>query len=303
MSKIVDLSALPPPAIIEDISFDAILAERKAWFIAQYPPDQQDAVRRTVALESEPVTKLLRESSYRETILRQRINEAALAVMLPYARGDDLRVLAANLNTEIKIIQQADDTVTPPVPEITESDDELRARAQQAYEGLSVAGPTGAYEWHAAAADARVQDVKAISPEPCDIVVYVMARDGDGSAPEDLLQTVYRALSDKDTRPAGDRVSVQSVQPVPYAITALLYLSQGPEVELVLDAATVSLQQYITRQRRIGKSVRLSAIYAALHVEGVRRVALEDPLADILLTDGQVGHCTDFDIRYGGRDD
>ncbi len=47
---------------------ETLLAERKAAFVALYPVDEQDAVRRTLALESEPVTKLLlQESTYRET--------------------------------------------------------------------------------------------------------------------------------------------------------------------------------------------------------------------------------------------
>ncbi len=51
--------------------------------MALYPVDEQDAVRRTLALESEPVAKLLQEeSTYREILLRQRINEAAQAVMV-----------------------------------------------------------------------------------------------------------------------------------------------------------------------------------------------------------------------------
>ncbi len=45
---------------------------------------------RTLELESEPATKLLQENAYRELLLRQRINEAAQAVMVAYAMGGDL---------------------------------------------------------------------------------------------------------------------------------------------------------------------------------------------------------------------
>lgn len=303
MSQIVDFSALPPPSVIEEISFDAILAERKEWLIAQYPADEQDAVRRTLALESEPATKLLRESAYREVVFRQRVNEAALAVMLPYANGADLDVLAGNLNTERKVIRPADLEAMPPVPAVLEQNDEFRYRAQQAYEGLSVAGPTGAYEFHATSADARVLDVKAVSPAPCEAVIYVMARDGDGTAQTDLLQAVETALSDEDIRPVGDRVTVLSVSVAVFQIMATLYLYPGPEVELVLAAAEKSLQAYIAKQRKIGRAIRRSAIFAALHVEGVRRVELASPAADIVLDYSQVGYCSEYQINYGGRDD
>ena len=44
---------------------------------------------RTLTFESEPVVKMLQENVYRELLLRQRINEAAKAVMVAYSGGDD----------------------------------------------------------------------------------------------------------------------------------------------------------------------------------------------------------------------
>jgi phage-related baseplate assembly protein len=83
--------------------------------VALYPADEQDAVRRTLALESEPVTKLLQESTYREILLRQRINEAAQAVMVAYAIGGDLDQLAANYNVKRLTVTPADNDAVPPV--------------------------------------------------------------------------------------------------------------------------------------------------------------------------------------------
>lgn len=53
---VIDLSQLPAPQIVDVPDFETLLAERKAAFVALYPADEQDAVRRTLALESEPVT-------------------------------------------------------------------------------------------------------------------------------------------------------------------------------------------------------------------------------------------------------
>ena len=92
----VDLSQLPAPEIVDVPDFETLLAVRKAAFVALYPADEQDAVRRTLALESDPVVKLLQENTYREILLRQRINEAAQAVMVAYALSSDLDQLAAN---------------------------------------------------------------------------------------------------------------------------------------------------------------------------------------------------------------
>ncbi|ECI4938646.1 baseplate assembly protein, partial [Salmonella enterica subsp. arizonae] len=86
----VDLNLLPVPDVVEELDYETILAERIATLISLYPEDQQEAVSRTLALESEPVVKLLQENAYREVIWRQRVNEAARAVMLAYAIDSDL---------------------------------------------------------------------------------------------------------------------------------------------------------------------------------------------------------------------
>lgn len=97
---VIDLSQLPAPQIVDVPDFETLLAERKAEFVALHPKDEQEAVIRTLELESEPVTKLLQENAYRELLLRQRINEAAQAVMVAYAIGGDLDQLAANYNVK-----------------------------------------------------------------------------------------------------------------------------------------------------------------------------------------------------------
>ncbi|VDZ76692.1 baseplate assembly protein [Salmonella bongori] len=86
----VDLSLLPVPDVVEELDYETILAERIATLISLYPENQQEAVARTLALESEPIVKLLQENAYREVIWRQRVNEAARAVMLAYAIESDL---------------------------------------------------------------------------------------------------------------------------------------------------------------------------------------------------------------------
>lgn len=111
---VIDLSQLPPPQIVDVPDFENLLSERKAEFVALFPAEEQEAVARTLALESEPVVKMLQENVYRELLLRQRINEAAKAVMVAYSGGDDLDNLGANNNVQRRVITAADDTTTPP---------------------------------------------------------------------------------------------------------------------------------------------------------------------------------------------
>lgn len=227
----IDLSQLPAPDVVETLDFETILAERKATLISLYPEEQQDAVARTLALESEPLVKYLEENAYREVIWRQRVNDAAKGCTLAYASNNDLDVMAGNNNTARQIVTPADDSTIPPTPAVMESDTDLRLRAQQAYEGLSVAGPVGAYEYHGRSADGRVADISVVSPSPACVTITVLSREDDGTASDELLTIVEKALNAEEVRPVGDRVTVQSAEIVPYQIDATLYFYPGPEAE------------------------------------------------------------------------
>uniref|UniRef100_UPI0011A29252 baseplate assembly protein n=1 Tax=Yersinia bercovieri TaxID=634 RepID=UPI0011A29252 len=243
------------------------------------------------------------ENAYRELVLRQRVNEAAQAVMVAYANGSDLDQLGANNNVERLIITPADPDAIPPVAAVMESDTDFRLRIPQAFEALSVAGPTGAYEAHTRSADGRVADASALSPSPACVTVTVLARAGNGEASPELLDIVRAALNDEDVRPVADRVTVQSAAIVDYQIDAVLYIYPGPEAEPVRAAAQMKLDYYINTQRRLGRDIRTSAIYAALHVEGVQRVELNAPTADVVLDKTQAAYCTRAVLTVGGTDE
>ncbi|HEM8561158.1 TPA: baseplate J/gp47 family protein [Citrobacter farmeri] len=295
----VDLAQLPPPQIIEVLDFEVILADVKAVMIAAFPEEQQTSVAAALKLESEPLTILAQVIAYRELMLRQRINEGAAACMLSHSVSTDLDNLAGNLNTERLIRLPATETTDAEM----ESDTALRLRAQSAFEGLSVAGPTGAYEYFAKSASGKVADAKATSPSPAVVVVSILSTEGDGTASDDLIATVNNTLSADDKRPVADRLTVQSAEIVNYEIDALLYLYPGPESEPILSAAEDALRVWLGTQGKIGRDVACSAIMAALHVQGVQRVVLLNPPADIVIDDTQATRCTSHTVNVGGTDE
>lgn len=299
----IDLSQLPAPDIVEGLDYETLLAERKTTLVSLYPADQQETIARTLTLESEPIVKLLEENAYREVILRQRINEAARAVMVAYSTGADLDQLGANNNVERLVLTPADDTTLPPTAAVLENDDDYRVRIPSAFEGMSVAGPSGAYEYHAKSADGRVADASAISPSPANVTITILSRENTGTAGDDLLAVVDKALNDEDVRPVADRVRVQSAEIVEYNIDATLYLYPGPESEPIRSAAEAKLAAFVTAQVRLGRDIRKSALYAALHVEGVQRVELAAPVDDVVLDKTQAAYCTGYVINVGGSDE
>lgn len=326
----VDLSLLAPPPVVETIDFETLLDQRKARFIALAP-----AMAEVIDLESEPAVKLLEEASYDEILLRQRINEAAVATMLAYATGADLDHLAALYAVTRLVVSPGNTAAIPPVGPTLESDDALRARVQMAPEGFSTAGPVGAYRFHVLSADGQVLDASVDSPRftsldlsPAQIAVLpagtialtclytaglptprpgmvrisVLARTGDGTPGPGLLAAVVTALNAEDVRPLTDEVIVNPAEIVPYALRATLTFYPGPSAQSVLDAAIAEAQRYIVTTHRLGYDVTLSGIYAALHRPGVQRVTLIEPLADIICNSQQATYCTHLDITAGGTD-
>lgn len=303
MSELVDLSKLTPPAVIEKLNYEQLLAERKEAFIALYPEVEREFWRARLNLESEPITKLLEENCYLQLLERDRINNAAQATMLAYATGTDLDVIAANFNVSRKIIQQENNQVTPPIPAVYEDDTALRLRAQLAFEGLSVAGPRAAYVYHGLSAHSDVADISVVSPTPAHVVVTVLSRKGQGTAAEDVLTAVRNRLNDDNIRPIGDRVTVQSATIATYQIRAKLHIYRSPEYEPIKQVAQNNLEKYTEERHRLGRDISLSGIYAALHIEGVQRVELLEPSADIALTNDKASYCTAINLELVTSDD
>ncbi|MDR6397298.1 baseplate assembly protein [Herbaspirillum seropedicae] len=297
MSSPIDLTLLPAPQVLEALDFETILATRKAAVLALLPEDQRDAAAKVLALESEPSTKLLQENAYQELLLRNRVNDAAKAIMLAFAKDSDLDQIGANNNVKRLVLVPADSDAQPPVAEVLEGDDAYRLRIQEAPDALSTAGPRNAYEFHARSADGRVMDARAVSPAPCEVVVAVLANTEDWQAPADLLATVDTALSAEDVRPLGDLVKVVQGAVTDYELEAVVYVEKGPEAAIALNAARANAAAISKPLRPLGYSVYRNAYVAALKVEGVRNVVIKLPEEDILCGRTQAARCTAIRIK------
>lgn len=299
----VDFSSLPKPNFVDVIDFESIFNERKEYFISLYPQNQQDSIRTTLNRESEPVTKLLQENAYREMILRNQINEKALATQLAFAKKEDLDVWGANYDVVRLVISEANNTTTPPSPAIYEYDEDYRYRIQKKLDALSTAGPESAYEYHALSADSRVADVKCSSPAPAHALLTILQRDTENNAstPE-LNNIVLNYVSGETKRPTGDRVQVQSAEIIEFQVQAKLHINNVPETETVFAAAMDSISSYVNTSKRLGKGVYFSDLYSALKVTGVDRVELLSPTSELILTNFQAATCTAINLTIAGEE-
>lgn len=292
----IDLSLLPAPLVVESLDYESVYQARAAQFAALYPGF-------SALLESDPVVKLLELVAYQEIQLRARINDAAKAVMLAYSVGEDLDQLGGLFGVLRLEISPADPEAVPPVAAVYESDSDFRYRIQLSLEGLSVAGPEGAYIFHALSASGLVLDASAISPTPGEVVVTVLSREGDGTAGAELLASVESALTDERVRPLTDYVQVQGATIVPWQVEATLNFFAGPDRAVVMAAAQAAIEAYAEAQHRMGRDITLSGIYAALHQPGVQRVDLASPTANIVIDRQSAAYCTAITLTDGGLDE
>jgi phage-related baseplate assembly protein len=289
----LDLSTLPAPEVLESLDFEDIYQDSLEVFRESMGDNW------TAPLESDPVVKLIEVGAYNKLGNRARVNDGAKALLLAYAQGDDLVQLAANVNLKRLVVQAADNTVFPAIPEVLEEYDALRERIQLVYEGLTTAGPRNSYILHARNASGLVADATAESPSPATVVVTVLSLEGMGEASQALLDSVYTHLSDDDIRPLGDRLIVQSAEILPYSITAILHMTgNGSENETILAEARKRIKDWINPRRRLAVEVPRSAVDAQLHIAGVRRVELVG-WQDITPTKAQAAFCTGFSVALG----
>lgn len=271
----IDLSLLPSPDVVETLAYADILAALRADMLARAPE-----LTEALALESEPVNKLLEVCAYRETILRARVNDAARAVMLAYATGGDLDQLGAWWGVTRRIVDPGDPSAVPPTVATYETDVSFRASIQESLEAHTTAGSIGAYHWHALRADPALRDVGISSPLPGTVLVSVLAETGTPTPGQ--LAAVVAALNDESVRPLCDTVIVEAAELLDYAVTATLHLASGPDPAAVQAAAESAVTAYGMAQRLCGARVAVSALLAALHQPGVAWVGLASPAADVV---------------------
>ncbi|MBB4287984.1 hypothetical protein, partial [Roseospira goensis] len=76
----------------------------------------------------------------------------------------------------------------------------------------------------------------------------------------------------------------------------------GPASAPVLSAAEAAVAETVARLHALGHDVSRSALIAALHRDGVQRVDLTSPTADIVVAADAAAHCTGITVTLGGRD-
>ncbi|MCO4053400.1 MAG: hypothetical protein HEQ16_04995 [Bosea sp.] len=236
----IDLAAYPVSDVLESLSFETYLARDRAELSARW------AARRlarpelpafdTLFLESDPSSIILEVGSYREMILRARVNDALRSLTLAGAAGRALDHVGATYYRTPRLAGEDDET--------------YRQRLAIAPESWSTAGPVGAYVFWGLSASADLLDIAPYSEDEAvclapqvRVVTLPKAGVGPGAAAQmraDVLARLRRA----DLRPMGDLVTVEAAVPLPFDLTVNLRVRSGVSAAIVRAQAEQRLRGF-----------------------------------------------------------
>ncbi|WP_029083407.1 baseplate J/gp47 family protein [Bradyrhizobium sp. th.b2] len=265
----IDFARLPPPDVIETISYENLLQVYKDQVVSK-----NSKLQAAVNLEQSPTNVILEAEAYGEMLVRARVNAAARAVMLAFSKGADLDNLAAFFGVERAA---------------GETDDSLRRRAQLAPEAFSTAGSEGAYIFQALTADPiKIRDATAVKVDDRGRVrICVMAAGADPVPTNDTILKVRDRLNSKGIRPLTDVISVVPVKVLRQQIVANVSLYPGPDAALIMADIGAALNKVRANVSLIGRDLTRSAIISALNQEGVQSVDLISPAENVVVDTDQ----------------
>lgn len=286
----IDYSALPTPDAIEAWAFEAIFSAMREDFLARW--NAARAIDPTLpaydvsSLETDPGMIILQAGGYRESEIRQRINDAIRATYLSSAQKNDLTDRAAEY-------------LTNRAP--GEIDASLRKRAQLAWENLSIGGSYGGYAYQALAvapldiADVAVYGYELSSAElfgthaipdfpKGEVRIALLGASASGAVPASIIKAVQTTLSDRSRRKVNDRINVVQATRLPYEVKATLILRRGASPDTIVEAARQRAKDYAALTRRLGiEATRGGFLASLMNAEPgiVVDVELQEPTAAV----------------------
>ncbi|MCX5571483.1 baseplate J/gp47 family protein [Kaistia nematophila] len=281
----IDLAAFPPPEAIETLDFEAILAAVMADAQARF--EAAGIAYDVGALETDPVKIVAEAASYRELLLRARVNDAIRANLLAFARGADLDHLAAFYDAAR-------------LPE--EGDDRFRLRTQLIIQGRSTGGTEPRYRAVALGASLRVADaaVYRVGTSPL-IQIAVIAADNNGVADAGLLALVAAAVNAPAVRMVNDTIEVVAAVTDTIDVSARIWLLPDASAAL-LEALVPALRAEWVAEGGLGFDLTREWLLARLMKTGVQRVEVTAPVANVIVPPGRAVALGAVNLTLMGRD-
>ncbi len=289
---VFDISTLPAPTIVEDLAYERLFQAHMQEFLqawqdrrSRFPSDNLPSYDVSM-LETDPAVIVGQAESFRELMLRARINDAARANLLAFATKSDLDHLAAFY-----------DVVRLPL----EGDSRLKLRVILAIQGRSTGGPKERYKSIIMGADIRVASVEPyrIGRSPL-IHIAVYSTQAGGVASPDLLESVRLSVENDLVRLCNDEFVIGSAVQHVANLTADVWLLPDAD-EGVLERAKTALRSAWAMEKALGRDLVREWWGARLMVAGMHKVVPTAPVGDVIAAPHEAVDIGTIGLNMKGR--
>ena len=185
-----------------------------------------------------------------------------------------------------------------------ETDESLAERVFLAPSGYSVAGPDDAYVYWAKTYNTDIGSVKPTSPNPCEVVIYILMADGTIPS-QGVVGGLQAFLQDENIRPLTDQVTVATPTVKNFAVNLTYYInrSDSSRATTIQQDVENAVTDYITWQSaEIGKDINPSELIKRVVAAGAKRVVVTNPVFTTV-AETEVAQISTKTVNYGGLED
>lgn len=290
----IDLTKISPPDAIESLSFEEIfsasIADLKARLVAAGVPWDMDGI------ETDPLVILEQARSYRELILRARVNDAVRSVLVPTATGANLDNVVARQGIQRLTLQPANPIARTPA--VMESDANLRRRYLLSFERPS-AGSAARYEFEALTAFPAAGHVlvngRAVHGRRGDTDIVVTGPGGRTPTPEELA-AVTAAVLKPTIVPEAVALAVLPAERVEYAVRLRVAIPPGPDADVIVQDVRARVRAAADARTQIGAEIPAGLLPGAAYGANIIRVTDLQPVT-IAANRYKVPVCTEIQIE------
>lgn len=189
-----------------------------------------------------------------------------------------------------------------------EDDESYAERIRLAPDAFSVAGPQGAYIYHAMSYDSSLIDVAVygLQDQPGYVFIHPLL-DGGVIPNETFLEGLKAHLNDEDIRPITDCLVVTAPKAVNYEISLTWYITTDDidrQAQITQAVQRVTEEYRLWQQQKIGRDIVPDHLVELLRQAGVKRVEITTPVYTVVQAD-EVAQCgpADVNLVFGGAEE
>ena len=215
------------------------------------------------------------------------------------ANGYAIGTVSVILDPQAYLTTAVSTTVTSDGSDV-ESDAGVRSRIYLAPGAFSCAGPDDAYISLAKSASPLILDVKVNNGGGGLVNLYILVAGGTASGP--LLTSVQNACNPKTVRPTSDTVTAYNPTVINYTAQIDIILNgteTDPTGKIAACLAAVKAETD-ANGKLLGIDTIKSKLEALAYLPGVYKATANLPVADIVVTNTQVGICTSVSVNFIG---